>query len=85
MVTQANNLISMREISSESELGRRLVTSTSAVNLIGCIEELHRMRLKTGCDVRNEQYNPGLRWLDTVCRGQYLPSLSVNYDAINKD
>ena len=64
MVTQANNLISMREISSESELGRRLVTSTSAVNLIGCIEELHRMRLKTGCDVRNEQYNPGLRFGD---------------------
>ena len=26
-----------------------------------------------------------LRWLDTVCHGQYLPSLSVNYDAINKD
>ena len=26
-----------------------------------------------------------LRWLDTVCQGQYLPSLSVNYDAINKD
>ena len=26
-----------------------------------------------------------LRWLDTVFRGQYLPSLSINYVAINKD
>ena len=26
-----------------------------------------------------------LRWLDTVFQGQYLPSLSINYDAINKD
>ena len=26
----------------------------------------------------------GLRWLDTVFQGQYLPSLSVNYVAINK-
>ena len=25
-----------------------------------------------------------LRWLDTVFRGQYLPSLSINYVAINK-
>ena len=24
-----------------------------------------------------------LRWLDTVFRGQYLPSLSINYVAIN--
>ena len=26
-----------------------------------------------------------LRWLDTVFQGQYLPSLSVNYVAINKN
>ena len=26
-----------------------------------------------------------LRWLDIVFKGQYLPSLSVNYVAINKD
>ena len=26
-----------------------------------------------------------LRWLDTVFQGQYLPILSVNYVAINKD
>ena len=25
-----------------------------------------------------------LRWLDTVFQGQYLPSLSINYVAINK-
>ena len=30
------------------------------VNLIGCIEELHFMRLKTGCNVHNKQNNPGL-------------------------
>ena len=32
------------------------------VNLIGCIEELHRVRLKTGCNcnVHNKQYNHGL-------------------------
>ena len=29
--------------------------------------------------------NLGLRWLDTVIQGQYLPSLSLNYVAINKD
>ena len=27
----------------------------------------------------------GLRWLDIVFQGQYLPSLSVNYVTINKD
>ena len=32
LVTQVSNLISMREVSSESELGRRLVTPTSAGN-----------------------------------------------------
>ena len=35
-----------------------------------------------------ETKNPmttGLRWLDTVFQGQYLPSLSINYVAINKD
>ena len=26
----------------------------------------------------------GLRWLDTVFQDQYLPSLSINYVAINK-
>ena len=26
-----------------------------------------------------------LRWLDTVFQGQYLPSLSINYVAVNKD
>ena len=25
-----------------------------------------------------------LRWLDTVFQGQYLPSLSINYVAINR-
>ena len=34
----------------------------------------------------NKDYDDGklLRWLDTVFQGQYLPSLSVNYVAINK-
>ena len=60
----------MQEISSESELGHRLVTDTSEginavrVNLIGCIEELHHMRLKTSCDIHNKQYNPGLSFWD---------------------
>ena len=26
-----------------------------------------------------------LRWLDTVFQGQYLPSLSINYVAIDED
>ena len=30
------------------------------------------------------KYNVLLRWLDTVFKGQYLPSLSINYIAINK-
>ena len=30
------------------------------------------------------KYNVLLRWLDTVFQGQYLPSLSINYIAINK-
>ena len=34
-------------------------------------------------NVANEKVN--LRWLDTVFQGQYLPRLSVNYVAINKD
>ena len=28
--------------------------------------------------------SPFIRWLDTVFQGQYLPSLSINYVAINK-
>ena len=31
-----------------------------------------------------EGYSESLRWLDTVFQGQYLPSLSINYAAINK-
>ena len=34
--------------------------NTVTVNLIGCIEGLHLMRLKTGCSVHNKQYNPVL-------------------------
>ena len=34
--------------------------NTVTVNLIGRIEELHLMRLKTGGNVHNKQYNPGL-------------------------
>ena len=30
------------------------------------------------------KYNVLLRWLDTLFQGQYLPSLSINYVAINK-
>ena len=35
--------------------------------------------------VRTHAKNAALRWLDKVFQGQYLPSLSINYDAINKD
>ena len=38
-----------------------------SVNVIGCMEKLHRMRLKTGCncDVHNKQSsNPGLQFGD---------------------
>ena len=31
-----------------------------------------------------EGYSDSLRWLDTVFQGQYFPSLSINYVAINK-
>ena len=27
----------------------------------------------------------GIRWLDTVFQGEYLPSLNINYVAVNKD
>ena len=30
------------------------------------------------------EFQEELRWLDTVFQGQYLPSLSINYVAINK-
>ena len=33
----------------------------------------------------HEMKNKALRWLDIVFQSQYLPSLSVNYVAINKD
>ena len=35
-------------------------------------------------DFCKESYNTTLRWLDTVFQGQYLPSLSIDYLAINK-
>ena len=40
---------------------------------------------KRGGAIKNTQSQLFLRWLDTVFQGQYLPSLSVNYVAINKD
>ena len=33
---------------------------------------------------KKSHFSEGLRWLDTVFQGQYLPSLSINYVAINK-
>ena len=33
----------------------------------------------------NKAENNPLWWLDTVFQGQYLPSLKINYVAINKD
>ena len=35
--------------------------------------------------ISSDKYVLCLRWLDIVFQGQYLPSLSVNYVAINKD
>ena len=38
------------------------------------------------CDLcLKEEIIDVLRWLDTVFQGQYLPRLSINYVAINKD
>ena len=34
--------------------------------------------------VSEKLYRITLRWLDTVFQGQYLPSFSINYVAINK-
>ena len=39
----------------------------------------------TYVDVSLNNTDKYLRWLDTVFQGQYLPSVSVNYVAINKD
>ena len=36
------------------------------------------------CSLINNVCQRHLRWLDTVFQGQYLPSLSINYVAINK-
>ena len=48
----------------------------------------HRIPVHT-TSMRRRDYNrsymiANLRWLDTVFQGQYLPSLSINYVAINK-
>ena len=43
------------------------------------------MRLcKVGMHISAAASTKSLRWLDTVFQGQYLPSLSINYVAINK-
>ena len=39
-------------------------------------------RVRTGHEKPEKSWN--LRWLDTVFQSQYLPSLSINYVAINK-
>ena len=40
--------------------------------------------MKVLCNVSRDLLNV-FRSLDTVFQGQYLPSLSINYVAINKD
>ena len=54
------------------------------------VQDLRRSRMPQSCfftGTRLGTLSPcvfGLRWLDTVFHGQYLPSLSINYVAINK-
>ena len=39
---------------------------------------------KKNADIEEGTRVTHLRWLDTVFKGQYLPSLSINFVAINK-
>ena len=61
--TQARNLISMREISSESELGHRLVTLTSAGNSLGASPLVDSASPRT---IRNILWKPGYPTADKI-------------------
>ena len=37
------------------------------------------------CSAKLRSGNHNLKWLDRVFQGQYLPNLSINYVAVNKD
>ena len=52
-------------------------------------EELERveeakLEAEAHLEERKEESHSALRWLVTVFQSQYLPSLSINYVAINK-
>ena len=68
---------------------RSAVLSIAAnVNRLPFHNTSHRIPVHT-TSMRRRDYDrsymiANLRWLDTVFQGQYLPSLSINYVAINK-
>ena len=54
-----------------------LVCCCGFADILNIISKVHRTKFQ-------ESVNGSLRWLDTVFQHQYLPSLSINYVAINK-
>ena len=86
--SKSNNCDKCRQVC----LGKKiLMTKTSFVSKMKTSGAFNYpfCSLKAPIDVKNFQswywQTRRLRWLDTVFQGQYLPSLSVNYVAINKN
>ena len=68
-----------------NENGKQTRRSNQQNLHVQCTFFVHFFALFCTNTTRNFQKLPRVRWLDTVFRGQYLPSLSINYVAINKD
>ena len=47
-------------------------------------QSIRKSKQISGKTILSSAQDLELRWLDTVFQGQYLPSLSINYVAINK-
>ena len=57
---------------------------SSYTELQSIIHRSFECNMILGTSYRSDKWIQFLRWLDTVFQGQYLPSLSINYVAINK-
>ena len=47
-------------------------------------QSIRKSKQISGKTILSSAQDLELRWLDTVFQGQYLPSLSINYVAMNK-
>ena len=80
IISSRQKLLSLNDYTINNDIDSVQVNQTTHSKSLGLnIDDLSWKALK-----QTPQAFVRLRWLDTVFQGQYLPSLSINYVAINK-